>query len=64
MLLDWENIQLQFTVSIGVATMGNAKATVDSMLLDADFALFQAKNSGRNKVVVFSDTALTVNEFD
>jgi diguanylate cyclase (GGDEF)-like protein/PAS domain S-box-containing protein len=63
-LLDWENIQLQFTVSIGVATMGNAKATVDNMLLDADFALFQAKNSGRNKVVVFSDTALTGNEFD
>ncbi len=45
------DVQLHFTVSVGVAAMLNIDATVDSMLQQADVALYQAKNSGRNKVI-------------
>ncbi len=42
---------LCFTVSIGVTSINSHKTTVDKMLQDADAALYQAKNTGRNKVV-------------
>jgi diguanylate cyclase (GGDEF)-like protein/PAS domain S-box-containing protein len=44
---------LKFTVSIGLTTLDNGTATVDKLLQEADAALYQAKNSGRNTVVVF-----------
>jgi diguanylate cyclase (GGDEF)-like protein/PAS domain S-box-containing protein len=44
-------IELQFTVSIGVATMSTAQETVDDLVQKADAALYQAKNAGRNQVV-------------
>jgi len=44
-------ISLQFTVSIGIVMMASQQDTVDSLLQEADAALYQAKNSGRNKVV-------------
>ena len=51
MQLDQQNKQFNFTVSIGVTTMTNFESTVDDLLQEADAALYQAKNSGRNKVV-------------
>jgi diguanylate cyclase (GGDEF)-like protein/PAS domain S-box-containing protein len=42
---------LRFTVSIGVTTINNFETTIDKMLQEADAALYQAKNTGRNKVV-------------
>jgi diguanylate cyclase (GGDEF)-like protein len=51
MPLDQQNKQFNFTVSIGVATMTNFESTIDDLLQEADAALYQAKNSGRNKVV-------------
>ena len=51
--LDQQNKQFNFTVSIGVTTMTNFESTVDDLLQEADAALYQAKNSGRNKVVGF-----------
>jgi diguanylate cyclase (GGDEF)-like protein len=51
MQLDQQNRQFNFTVSIGAATMTNFESTVDDLLQKADAALYQAKNSGRNKVV-------------
>lgn len=50
-ILEHNNLALKFTVSIGVTTMTSPEVTIDSMLQDADAALYQAKNSGRNKVV-------------
>lgn len=49
----WENQDqpIQFTVSVGVATMATHQASVESMLQEADTALYQAKNTGRNSVV-------------
>jgi len=51
--------ELSITVSIGVSCQ-KAGATVDEILMAADTALYQAKNNGRNRVVLsntFSNTA-------
>ncbi len=53
-LINEQNDHIKFTVSIGVAMMLNENGTVDKMLQDADAALYQAKETGRNKVIVFS----------
>ncbi len=43
---------LQFTVSIGVAVLQPHHANWSALLKDADAALYRAKNSGRNRVVL------------
>ena len=45
---------LSFTVSIGVASMTSVDDNIDTLLNLADTALYEAKNSGRNKVCVYS----------
>lgn len=50
-----QNTPIQFTVSIGVATLATPEATLESMLQEADKALYLAKNSGRNKVFAAFD---------
>ncbi|WP_245651025.1 GGDEF domain-containing protein [Paramagnetospirillum marisnigri] len=42
---------VRFTVSIGVAALGEADANFEDLLTRADRALYQAKDSGRNRVV-------------
>lgn len=41
---------LRFTVSIGVATLAEANTNIDTLLSQADEALYAAKNAGRNRV--------------
>lgn len=41
---------LRFTTSIGVATLEESDAVFDAILKRADDALYQAKNTGRNRV--------------
>jgi predicted signal transduction protein with EAL and GGDEF domain len=43
---------LQITASIGVAVLNSGHAGWESLLKDADGALYRAKNSGRNRVVL------------
>lgn len=43
---------VRFTVSIGVAGLGSGGRTIDDLLRSADDALYAAKESGRNRVVV------------
>jgi diguanylate cyclase (GGDEF)-like protein len=43
---------LQFTVSIGVALLGPGHAGWPDLLKDADVAMYQAKENGRNRVVL------------
>lgn len=47
-------IPLQFTISVGVTTLEGAEANIDTLLGQADQAMYLAKHSGRNQVCVFS----------
>ncbi len=44
---------IRFTVSIGVTTLSGASANIDTLLSQADQALYQAKNAGRNRVCAY-----------
>nr|WP_321444265.1 PleD family two-component system response regulator [uncultured Cohaesibacter sp.] len=48
---------LDVTVSIGLASVENGSESQDRLLKRADNALYQAKESGRNRVVVASEEA-------
>lgn len=45
------NLQIKFTVSIGVSVF-DSESDLNALIKKADDALYQAKNSGRNQVVV------------
>jgi diguanylate cyclase (GGDEF)-like protein len=45
---------VHFTISIGVATMRDDAIDLDTLLSQADRALYQAKHSGRNRVSLYS----------
>lgn len=49
--VEYEGQLIQVTASIGVAMMDSSSNDVESMIKQADEALYQAKESGRNKVV-------------
>lgn len=44
---------LHFTVSVGVTTLAGSGNNIDTLLSQADQALYEAKNSGRNRVCVY-----------
>lgn len=44
---------VRFTVSIGVVMLGEADKNLDELLKKADLALYQAKEQGRNRVVLY-----------
>ncbi|MCC4263338.1 diguanylate cyclase [Oceanimonas baumannii] len=50
------NIEIRFTVSLGVATLSGAHQSIQALLKSADQALYKAKNSGRNKVCAVAHT--------
>jgi diguanylate cyclase (GGDEF)-like protein/PAS domain S-box-containing protein len=45
--------RVQAGVSIGIAIGGGGRVTIDTLLRDADVALYQAKDRGRGRAVVF-----------
>lgn len=48
--LQWQGVATGATVSIGVASLGPLHGSVDALISDADAALYQAKEAGRNCV--------------
>ncbi|MDD5366612.1 MAG: sensor domain-containing diguanylate cyclase [Gallionellaceae bacterium] len=46
-------VPLHFTVSIGVVTLSGRSSNIDTLLNQADTALYEAKRSGRNRVCVY-----------
>lgn len=49
-----EKISISITASLGVAEFTTDMASLDDLLRNADVAMYEAKNSGRNKVNIFS----------
>jgi len=45
-------LPIHFTISIGVTTLSNKDVNIDTLLNQADKALYEAKETGRNKVCV------------
>jgi len=52
--VEYEDVQIKVTVSVGIAQYSAAYTTSTQWLEDADKALYTAKESGRNRVVVSS----------
>jgi diguanylate cyclase (GGDEF)-like protein len=48
-------LPLHFTISIGVTTLVDTKANIDTLLGQADQALYKAKHLGRNQVCVHGE---------
>ena len=49
---------IRVTISIGVAVPSQGRRTLDDLLAAADHALYQAKRSGRDRVVIYADTRI------
>lgn len=50
-----DKITIHVTVSVGISTYPTTTDTVDNLLNHADIALYEAKNTGRNKVVIYKE---------
>ncbi len=48
-------LPLQFTVCIGIASLKDKDTNIDTLLNQSDRALYQAKQTGRNKVCIQQD---------
>ena len=48
----WDRQSIPVTLSIGVANLSSAEKDSQALIEAADAALYQAKRSGRNRVVV------------
>jgi diguanylate cyclase (GGDEF)-like protein len=48
-------IQFRITISVGVAEASASMSGVDALLRSADLALYQAKDEGRNRVILWSE---------
>jgi diguanylate cyclase (GGDEF)-like protein len=49
--VEYEGETLRFTISLGFTTSSDSTTSADEMIRQADHALYQAKEDGRNKVI-------------
>ena len=45
---------VQVTTSIGISMLGAANLSAEQLLMEADVAMYEAKGSGRDRVVLFT----------
>ena len=57
---DSQDSPLHCTVSVGLAALPGQVASLTDMLAFADSALYQAKNSGRDRVAVMTESGQTM----
>lgn len=50
-----DNKVIKITISIGISSYPGLTSQIDNLIKDADVALYEAKNSGRNKIVLFNN---------
>ena len=48
---EWEGKELWVTVSVGFVSFSNELSAVEEMIALADICLYEAKRTGKNKVV-------------
>lgn len=53
----FEQLHIRITTSIGIAVTPQHAVTADDLIRCTDQALYQAKDTGRNRVIVFGDAA-------
>lgn len=53
----WQQHTVPVTVTVGVATWSDGPFHANALIASADSALYQAKNSGRNRVYMATDNA-------
>ncbi|MFL0195200.1 diguanylate cyclase [Clostridium sp. WILCCON 0269] len=49
-------ISIHITISVGVSTYPSVTDNIDNLVNNADIALYEAKNTGRNKVVLYNNS--------
>jgi diguanylate cyclase (GGDEF)-like protein/PAS domain S-box-containing protein len=52
-MVEHEDIEVRFTMSLGVTTLSDAAYDLEELLKQADQALYKAKENGRNRVELF-----------
>lgn len=57
--LDYEQLSIQFTISLGVVECSQGISNIDALLAQADKALYFSKHNGRNQVTAYSKIATT-----
>ncbi|TCQ01657.1 diguanylate cyclase (GGDEF)-like protein [Rhizobium sp. PP-F2F-G36] len=57
----WNAMRLPVTVSIGVVTQNQSSATPETLLENADSALYETKRRGRNGYTAFGSTSIASN---
>ncbi|AGI69453.1 putative signaling protein with diguanylate cyclase activity [Octadecabacter antarcticus 307] len=63
MPFEWCNRILQIEASIGAAISRSENTTAESLLVQADFALYEAKRAGRNQVALYDQALHDRNTF-
>ena len=55
--IKFDDLSIGVTISIGLSQLSNNDNNIEQILIRADKALYEAKNNGRNQIVVSSESS-------